>query len=188
MQYPSERTEHTHDDVRTLTAALLSGQTSRRGFIQRAVALGLSSAAIGGILAACGGETATTVPATSAPASAAPASTAPTAAAGGAATRTAAAPAASTGALSAPSASAAASGGPTKRGGGGTLKLLQWQAPTILNPQLSQGTKDDLACSPVYEPLLSFNIDGNAVAILAAEVPSRENGGVAADARVRQSS
>ncbi len=180
MQYPPERT---HDDVRTLTAALLSGQTSRRGFIQRAVALGLSSAAIGAALAACGSETATTAPATSAPASAAPASTAPTAVAGGAATRTAAAPAASAGASNAPSASAAGSGGPTKRGGGGTLKLLQWQAPTILNPQLSQGTKDDLACSPVYEPLLSFNIDGNAVPILAAEVPSRDNGGVAADGK-----
>jgi peptide/nickel transport system substrate-binding protein len=78
---------------------------------------------------------------------------------------------------------ASASGGPTKRGGGGTLKLIQWQAATILNPQLSQGTKDDLACTPVYEPLLTFNIEGNAVPILAAEVPSRENGGVAADGK-----
>ena len=179
MQDPMGRER---DEVRALTSALIAGQTSRREFIRRAAGLGLSSVAIGGLLAACGTENAaTTVPATTAPASVAPASAAPasaaTSAAGGAVT-----PGAST-ASSAPAASAVASGGPTKRGGGGTLKLLQWQAPTILNPQLSQGTKDDLACTPVYEPLLVFNIEGNAVPILAAEVPSRENGGVAADGK-----
>ena len=31
---------------------------------------------------------------------------------------------------------------PGKRGGGGTLKILYWQAPTILNTHLAQGTKD----------------------------------------------
>src|SRR5262249_32321887 len=31
---------------------------------------------------------------------------------------------------------------PTRRGGGGTLRLLYWQAPTILNPHLSTGVKD----------------------------------------------
>ena len=31
---------------------------------------------------------------------------------------------------------------PTKRGGGGQLKVLWWQAPTLLNPHFATGTKD----------------------------------------------
>src|SRR5215475_6982625 len=31
---------------------------------------------------------------------------------------------------------------PTKRGGGGALKTLWWQAPTLLNPHFAVGTKD----------------------------------------------
>src|SRR4029450_5911646 len=31
---------------------------------------------------------------------------------------------------------------PARRGGGGELKLLWWQAPTILNPHLAIGVKD----------------------------------------------
>ena len=31
---------------------------------------------------------------------------------------------------------------PTKRGGGGALKLLWWQGPTLLNPHFAVGTKD----------------------------------------------
>jgi peptide/nickel transport system substrate-binding protein len=31
---------------------------------------------------------------------------------------------------------------PTKRGGGGPLKLLWWQGPTLLNPHFATGTKD----------------------------------------------
>ncbi|HEX4892072.1 MAG TPA: peptide ABC transporter substrate-binding protein, partial [Hyphomicrobiaceae bacterium] len=30
---------------------------------------------------------------------------------------------------------------PTKRGGGGPLKLLWWQGPTLLNPHFAVGTK-----------------------------------------------
>src|ERR1700730_18433714 len=30
---------------------------------------------------------------------------------------------------------------PTKRGGGGLLKTLWWQAPTLLNPHFATGTK-----------------------------------------------
>ena len=30
----------------------------------------------------------------------------------------------------------------TKRGGGGPLKLLWWQGPTLLNPHFATGTKD----------------------------------------------
>jgi peptide/nickel transport system substrate-binding protein len=64
-----------------------------------------------------------------------------------------------------------------------TLRLLWWQAPTILNPHLATGTKDFDASRLAYEPLASFNREGQLVAFLAAEIPSFENGGVAADGR-----
>jgi peptide/nickel transport system substrate-binding protein len=70
---------------------------------------------------------------------------------------------------------------PTKRGGGGTLRVLWWQAPTILNAHLGTGTKDNDASRVVYEPLATFDTDANFVPVLAAEIPTRENGGLSAD-------
>jgi peptide/nickel transport system substrate-binding protein len=70
---------------------------------------------------------------------------------------------------------------PTKRGGGGRLRLLWWQAPTILNAHLSTGTKDNDASRVVYEPLAAFNPDGEFVPILAEEIPSFDNGDLAQD-------
>jgi ABC-type transport system substrate-binding protein len=70
-----------------------------------------------------------------------------------------------------------------ERGVDGTLRLLLWQAPTTVNPHMSTGTKDQLASRIVYEPLASFDADGALVPLLAAEITSRENGGVAADGR-----
>jgi peptide/nickel transport system substrate-binding protein len=70
---------------------------------------------------------------------------------------------------------------PTKRGGGGPLKVLWWQAPTLLNPYFATGTKDQDASRIFYEPLGAFDPDGNVVPILAAEVPSAANGGVSKD-------
>lgn len=64
-----------------------------------------------------------------------------------------------------------------------TLKLLYWQAPTILNPHLSNGFKDSEASRITLEPLASYDAEGNLIPILAAEVPTLENGGVAADGR-----
>ena len=72
---------------------------------------------------------------------------------------------------------------PTKRGGGGTLKLLFWQGPTLLNPHFATGDKDFEAGRPFYESLVRFDGAGNMVPILAAEIPSRANGGVAADGK-----
>ncbi len=69
------------------------------------------------------------------------------------------------------------------RGTGGTLQLLFWQAPTILNPHLAQGAKDWAACRVTYEPLASYDKDGNLIPFLAAEIPSLENGGVARDGK-----
>src|SRR5690349_1804371 len=50
---------------------------------------------------------------------------------------------------------------PTKRGGGGMLKLLWWQAPTLLNPHFAQGLKDQEACRIFYEPLAAWDGEGN---------------------------
>ncbi len=72
---------------------------------------------------------------------------------------------------------------PTRRGGGGRLRLLWWQAPTLLNGHFATGTKDQDACRPVYEPLAAFDPDGNFVPILAAEIPTLQNGGLSADGK-----
>ena len=70
---------------------------------------------------------------------------------------------------------------PTKRGGGGALKVLWWQGATLLNPHFAVGTKDQEGSRIFYEPLAGWDEDGNLMPMLAAEVPSRENGGLAAD-------
>jgi peptide/nickel transport system substrate-binding protein len=70
---------------------------------------------------------------------------------------------------------------PTKAGGGGALKLLFWQAPTLLNPHFAVGIKDQEACRLFYEPLAGWDIDGNLVPILAAEIPNKGNGGITED-------
>ncbi len=70
---------------------------------------------------------------------------------------------------------------PTKRGGGGALKVLWWQGPTLLNPHFAVGTKDQDASRMFYEPLAGWDPDGDLFPVLAAEIPSRENGGLARD-------
>src|SRR6478609_9043327 len=72
---------------------------------------------------------------------------------------------------------------PTKRGGGGPLKLLWWQGPTLLNPHFATGTKDQDGSRLFYEPLACWDADGNMKLVLAAEIPSIQNGGLAADAK-----
>jgi peptide/nickel transport system substrate-binding protein len=72
---------------------------------------------------------------------------------------------------------------PKKRGGGGALRLLWWQGPTLLNPHFATGTKDQDGSRIFYEPLAGWDSDGNLVPSLAAEIPSRENGGLAADGK-----
>ncbi|MGJ3250083.1 MAG: peptide ABC transporter substrate-binding protein [Elainellaceae cyanobacterium] len=64
-----------------------------------------------------------------------------------------------------------------------TLRLLYWQAPTILNPHLSTGFKDAEASRISLEPLASYDKDGNMILFLAAEEPTLENGGISSDGR-----
>ena len=66
-------------------------------------------------------------------------------------------------------------------GGGGLLRLLWWQAPTIINPHLASGTKDFDASRVCLEPLADFDVDGNGIPALATEMPSLANGGLAED-------
>ncbi|HPU51988.1 MAG TPA: peptide ABC transporter substrate-binding protein [Burkholderiaceae bacterium] len=70
---------------------------------------------------------------------------------------------------------------PTKRGGGGALKLLWWQGATLLNPHFAVGTKDQEGSRIFYEPLAGWDPEGNLVPMLAAEVPTAQNGGLSAD-------
>ncbi|CAM5773120.1 peptide ABC transporter substrate-binding protein [Bosea minatitlanensis] len=73
---------------------------------------------------------------------------------------------------------------PTKAGGGGPLKMLLWQAPTLLNPHFASGTKDQIASRIFYEPLAGWDKEGNLIPQLAAEVPTKANGGLSADGKV----
>jgi peptide/nickel transport system substrate-binding protein len=70
---------------------------------------------------------------------------------------------------------------PTKRGGGGLLKMLWWQGPTLLNPHFATGTKDQDGSRLFYEPLAGWDADGNLRAVLAAEIPSFDSGAVSKD-------
>jgi len=70
---------------------------------------------------------------------------------------------------------------PAKAGGGGALKLLFWQAATLLNPHFAIGAKDQEGSRIFYEPLAAWDPNGILVPVLAAEIPDVENGGVAAD-------
>ncbi len=67
------------------------------------------------------------------------------------------------------------------RGAGGELKILQWQAASIAFSHKGTGTKDWNAASLVLEALLSFAPDGTILPNLAAEVPTKENGGLSDD-------
>jgi peptide/nickel transport system substrate-binding protein len=69
------------------------------------------------------------------------------------------------------------------RGSSGTLKILMAQGPTILNPHLAQGNKDQVASRLCCEPLLTVSSDGKFSPVLAAEVPSKENGGLDSDGK-----
>ncbi len=72
---------------------------------------------------------------------------------------------------------------PTRRGGGGALKILYWQAATLLNPHFAVGTTNTDASRVFYEPLAAWAQDATLVPILAAEIPSLENGGLSPDGR-----
>lgn len=175
--------------LEALRDEVLSGRLNRRAVLKRSMALGLSAPVIASLLAACGGDDdddPTPVP------------TQP----GGAADPTpteadaedddtddpdpepteADADATPTDAGAAPEATPTSAPDPgSDRGGDGMLRLLWWQAPTILNSHLSQGTKDFDASRLILEPLGEFADDGSVYPVLAATVPSLADDTVSAD-------
>ncbi len=151
-------------------------------------------------LAACGGSSAATdtpkaqatTAATTAGGAATTAATKPAATTAATTASGTTVPASTTAASSATSgtaAPAAASGSgfgiplTTKRGEGGPLRLLWWQAPVILNVHLSNGTKDTDASSLVTEPLARISSKSTIpdIPVLAKEIPSVQNGEISAD-------
>jgi peptide/nickel transport system substrate-binding protein len=124
-------------ELRALIEEVRSGQISRRSFVQRMAALGLTAPMASAMLMHSGVA----------------------------------------------QAQAASSYKATKRGGGGALRVLWWQGATLLNPHFAIGTKDQEGSRIFYEPLAAWDGDGNLVAVLAAEIPSLTNGGVAKDGK-----
>jgi peptide/nickel transport system substrate-binding protein len=122
-------------ELRNLIADVKTGRLSRRAFVQRMIAVGLTAPMAGMMLSQSGVAMAET----------------------------------------------AIPYKPTKAGGGGALRLLYWQAPTLLNPHFAVGTKDQEGSRIFYEPLAGWDSDGNLVPVLAAEVPSKENDGLTED-------
>ena len=121
--------------LRNLIAKVKVGKVSRRVFVRRMVALGLTAPMASQMLSYCGVVAAQTkFPYT-----------------------------------------------PSKRGGGGPLKVLWWQGATLLNPHFAVGTKDQDGSRIFYEPLAGWDPDGELLPALAADIPSRDNGGLAAD-------
>lgn len=121
-------------EIRNLVAQVKDGALSRRGFVQKLVAVGLTAPIAGQILSWNGVAMAQT-------------------------------PAPAAGAVPP----------------GGTLKVLFWQGVTLLNPHFAVGTKDQEGSRIFYEPLAHWDVDGNLYPVLAAQVPTLENGGVSKD-------
>jgi len=62
------------------------------------------------------------------------------------------------------------------------LRILLWQAPgPVSSPYLIKAYKEIESWRMVFEPLASFDAEGKLVPILAAEIPSEENGGLSPD-------
>lgn len=164
-----------------LQADIAAGQLSRRTVLKRAMALSLSAPIISGLLAACGDdddeEPADETEPTTETGAGEPTEAEPTEAAEEEPTEATGEATEETGeATEEPAAEATTAPAPAgERGGGGEARLLYWQAPTILNPHLSTGTKDDHASRVCIEPLFDFNNDAEPILQLAAEWPSVEN-------------
>jgi peptide/nickel transport system substrate-binding protein len=153
---------------------------TRRTVLTRAT-LGLTGGVIASLLAACSSSGPSISAPTTAPAAA------PTSPPAAAATSKPAAAAPTTAAAAAPTTASAATSAPATAGGarptGAPLRVLMWQGPTITNRHLAQGTKDAIAARFCNEPLLTVGPDGSFSPVLAAEVPSKDNGGLAADGK-----
>jgi peptide/nickel transport system substrate-binding protein len=64
---------------------------------------------------------------------------------------------------------------------GGVAKIGLYQEPILLNPMLGSQTAAELVSRNIIEGLVQATPDGNYAPLLAAEVPTIQNGGVTAD-------
>ena len=134
-----------------LVDQLHTGQISRRGFLAAGAALGVSTGMLGTMI-----RHAQSVGAAPHPQDATP--------------------------VAAPVATSPAAGGEGKtRGQDGEVRLLIWQAPTLINVHTATGDKDTAAGSIVSEALLAYAPDESLYPKLAVVVPTLENGDLAAD-------
>jgi peptide/nickel transport system substrate-binding protein len=62
------------------------------------------------------------------------------------------------------------------RGEGGELRLISWQAASVLAAHSSTGSKDTFAGSLILEPVLTFNPNGEVEPLLVEQAPSINNG------------
>jgi peptide/nickel transport system substrate-binding protein len=129
----------TEDDLRQMIGRVKRGSLSRRGFVRRLAAFGLTAPMATQLLALHG--------------------------------------------INAASAQSVPAYKPARRGGGGPLKILYWQASTLLNPHFAVGTTNQEASRVFYEPLAGWAADGTLHPVLAAEIPSIENKGLSEDGR-----
>ena len=137
-----------------LSADLKAGKLSRRAFTTRALALGVGLPVISFVLRAV-----------------------PEAGAAPRRRRAGFGVPAAQGAVAAPS---FGSEGKT-RGQDGELRLIQWQAATILSSHNAVGTKDYLAADLLFDPLMNYGTDGSLIPALVKEIPTIENGLLAED-------
>src|SRR5262245_46147010 len=70
---------------------------------------------------------------------------------------------------------------PTRRGGGGDLRILMWDAPTLLHPHFGRGLRDLTASRLFYEPLAAPTAEGTFAPVLAEDIPTLKNGGLSKD-------
>ena len=64
-----------------------------------------------------------------------------------------------------------------ERGSDGHVNVIYWQAPSIMNPYLTGGTKEIEAASLVIEPLARYNEKGERVPYLAESIPTTRMAG-----------
>ena len=130
-----------------------AGQVSRRGFLAAGAALGVSTGVLGSMIRHAQSVGAAPHPqdATAAP-------------------------------VGAPILTGPAVGGEAKtRGQDGEVKILIWQAPTLLNVHTATGDKDTAAASIVSEALLGYALDQSLIPRLTTVVPTIESGDLAPD-------
>jgi len=159
MTFETARSASSSPAINDLYTRFRRGDLDRRAFLQRATAAGVSAAAAA-FLANGGNVFAAQTPADGSTPAASPG----------------ASPAASPAATSAYQRPAFGTENQT-RGQGDQLRILWWQAPTVLAPHAA----GDSASNMVFEPLLQYFPDGSIQPVLLEATPTQDNGLLAAD-------